>query len=187
MRALLDSVSLEARNGAERWVWRTSPQRGEELHGLPDFRSGTVFRIQPPGRDHRKHEAPAVVEQCGIDAGIAVADLRRDVREVELDRTATSSLEVNEQRAVPGVEDVPGVWFAVQQLLRGTSSGDHGHHATERVHEKVTVGVAEARSPVAAPNKELSFPDPIREVRCRDIDLPHAGVKPRERVSVIGW
>ena len=101
---------------------------------------------------------------------IALADLLRDMGEVEFDRTATGSLEVDEQRAVPGVEDVPGVWLAVQQLLRGTSPGDHGHHATERVHQKVTVSVAELRSPVAAPDEELSFPDPIREMRRRDID-----------------
>ena len=87
--------------------------------------------------------------------------------EVEFDRTATSRLEVDEQRAVLGVEDVPGVWLAVQQLLGGASSGDHGHHAAERVHEKVTVGVAELRSPVAAPDEQLSFRDPIREMRRR--------------------
>ena len=146
-----------------------------------------VFRIEPPGRDHRDDEDAALVEQCGIDAGITLADRRRDVREVEFDRAATSSLEVDEQRAVRGVEDVPGVWLAVQQLLRGASPGDHGHHATERVHEQVAVGVAEVRSPVAAPNKLLSFPDPIREMRCRDIDVLHTGVKPRERISVVGW
>ena len=172
---------------AERRVGRTCPQGGEELPGcLPSARE-LVFRIPPPGRDHRKDEDAALVEQRVIDAGIALADLVRDVGEVELDRTPTSSLEVNEQRAVLGVEDVPGVWLAVQQLLRGTSPGDHGHHATERVHEKVTVGVAELRSPVAAPDEQLSFPDPIREMRRRDIDVLHADVKPRERVSVVGW
>ena len=48
------------------------------------------------------------------------------------------------------------------------------------------VRVAALGSPVAALNESLSFRDPIREVRRRDIDVPHADVKPRQRVSVFG-
>src|SRR5215211_1183289 len=102
--------------------------------------------------------------------------------EVELDRTATSSLEVNEQRAVPGVEDVAGVWLAVQQLLGGTSR-DQRHHATERLHQKVTVSVPELGSPVATPDESLGLLYAIGEMRRGDIDAPHAGVKARERIS----
>jgi hypothetical protein len=163
VRTLLDSASVEAGNGAERRVRRTSPQSGEELQGCLSSARELVFRIQPPGCDHRQDEDAALGEQYLIDAGIALADLPRDMGEVEFDRTATSSLEVNEQRAALGVEDVPGVWLAVQQLLRGASPSDRAHHATERVHEEVTVGVAELRSPVVAPNESLSFLDTIRE------------------------
>ena len=81
----------------------------------------------------------------------------------------------------------PGCGSPCSELLRSASPGDHGHHATERVHEKVAVGVAKVRSPVAAPDKLLSFPDPIREMRRPDIDVLHTGVKPRERISVVGW
>ena len=77
-------------------------------------RPGVIVRIQPPGRDHRKDEGTALVEPCVIDAGIARADLRRDMGQVEFDRTATGRLEVDEQRAMLGVEDVPGVRLAVQ-------------------------------------------------------------------------
>ena len=74
---------------AERRVRWTGPQSGEELHGcLPSARE-LVFRIQPPGCDHRKDEDAAIVEQCLIDAGVALADLLRDMGEVEFDRTAT--------------------------------------------------------------------------------------------------
>ena len=79
------------------------------------------------------------------------------------------------------------MWLAVQQLLRGAPPGDRAHHATERVHEKVTVRLAELRSPVAVSNESLSFLDAIREMRRGDIDVLHTDVKPRERVSVIGW
>ena len=98
--------------------------------------------------------------------------------EVEFDRTATSGLEADEQRAVLGVEDVLRAWLAVQQLLRGASPRDRVHHANERVHEKVTVRLAELRSPVAAPNDSLSFLDAIREMRRGDIEVLHADVKP---------
>jgi hypothetical protein len=33
----------------------------------------------------------------------------------------------------------------------------------------------------------LSLRDSIREVWRRDIDLPHAGMQPLERIRVVGW
>ena len=33
----------------------------------------------------------------------------------------------------------------------------------------------------------LSLRDSIREVRRRDIELPHAGMQPLERIRVVGW
>ncbi len=40
---------------------------------------------------------------------------------------------------------------------------------------------------VAARNELLSLRDPVREVRRRDIELPHAGMEPLERIGVAGW
>ena len=50
------------------------------------------------------------------------------------------------------------MWLAVQQLLRGAPPGDRAHHATERAHEKVTVRLAELRSPVAVSNESAELP-----------------------------
>ena len=103
--------------------WRRAPDtvdRPAKRRGTPRppvFRSGSGLRIQPPGCDHRKDEDAAMADQVSVDAGVALADLRRDMGDVEFDRATTSSLEVDEQRAVVGVEDVPRVWLAVQQLL----------------------------------------------------------------------
>ena len=79
------------------------------------------------------------------------------------------------------------MWLAVEQLLGRTSFGDPRHRPPERVHQEVTIGVAELRSPFSAPDEQLSFPDPIREMGRREIEVQHASVKPRERIRVVGW
>jgi hypothetical protein len=79
------------------------------------------------------------------------------------------------------------VRLAVQQLLGGAPVGDRLLQASQCVAEKLPIRVSECRSAVAAPNQPLSLGDSIREVRRRDIDLPHAGMQPLERVCILGW
>jgi hypothetical protein len=79
------------------------------------------------------------------------------------------------------------VGFAVQQLLRGAAVGDRSSYASQRVAEKLPVRAGERRSLVAARHELLSLCDSIREVGRRDIELPHAGMQPRERIRVVGW
>ena len=82
---------------------------------------------------------------------------------------------------------LPRVRLAVQQLLGGAAVADRPPQASQRVGEKLPVRVGELRSEVAARNELLRLRDSIREVRRRDIDLPHAGMQALERVRVVGW
>ena len=77
--------------------------------------------------------------------------------------------------------------LAVQQLLGGAAVADRSSQASQRVAEKLPVRVGERRSAVAARNELLSLRDSIREVRRRDIERPHAGMQPLERIGVVGW
>ena len=77
--------------------------------------------------------------------------------------------------------------FAVQRLLHGPSLADRARHGRERGREKAPVRLAQLRSPLAAPDESLGFPDTIHEMRGGEIDGLQADVKPRERVSVVGW
>ena len=106
--------------------------------------------------------------------------------EVELDRPTTTGFEVDEQRPAPRAEHVARVRLAVQQLLFGAAVAACSSQASQRVAEELPVRVGERRSEVAARNELLRLRDPIREVRRRDIELPHAGMQPLERVGVIG-
>src|SRR5262245_36731576 len=107
--------------------------------------------------------------------------------EVEFDWPATTRFEVDEQRAVARVQDVARVRLAVQQLLWGSSVKDHLRHFPERVCEKVPVRLTEPRSPLETPDEVRSIGDPIREMRCGEIDALQAVVKPREGSRVVGW
>ena len=122
-----------------------------------------------------------------ISVRIALADLFGHMGEVEFDRPTTTGLEVDEQRPVLRAEHVARVRLAVQQLLGGAAVADRSSQASQRVAEKLPVRVGERRSEVAARNELLSLRDSIREVRRRDIELPHAGMQPLERIRVVGW
>ena len=122
-----------------------------------------------------------------IGARIALAYRIGRMSDIELDRPPATRLEVCEQQPVPGPEQVARVRLAVQQLLGGAPGVDRPPQASQRVTEKLTVGVSKRRRVVAAPNQPLSLGDSVREVRGRDIDLPHAGMQPPERVRVLGW
>src|SRR4029453_9431244 len=91
-----------------------------------------VSWVEPPGCDHREDEDPALAEQYLINVRVEPAGVFRDKGQVQLDRPATTRLEVDEERTLLGVEDVPGVRLAVQQLLGGSSFADGGSYGRER-------------------------------------------------------
>ena len=115
-----------------------------------------------------------------------LADLFGHMGEVELDGAAAARLEVDEQRPVLRVEHVARVRLAVQQLLGGAAVARSLVAGFATCCEKLPVGVGERRSEVGARNEMLGLRDSIGEVRRRDIDLPHAGMQPLERVRVVG-
>jgi hypothetical protein len=115
-----------------------------------------------------------------------VADLFGGVGEVELDGPAATRLEVDEQRPVPGGEQVARLGLAVQQLLGGPTAGDRPLPALERVAEQVPVGVRESRRALPARNELLGLGDAVGEVRRGDSEPPHAGMQPCERVQSAG-
>lgn len=73
----------------------------------------------------------------------------------------------------------------MQQLLRGTSTDHRLPQAVERVDEELAILGSEVGRGVTTCNPLFNVCDPIREVRCLDIDLPHDTVEPVERVRVV--
>ena len=84
-----------------------------------------VVSIPAPGRDHRKHEDPALAKQALINSWIVFADVLGCMGKVEFDRPTTTRLEVNEQRPDLRGEHVTRVRLAVEQLLTAATFADH--------------------------------------------------------------
>ena len=175
------------RRQLERRPRRTLAEGAEEFSPCSSPVREVVVSIPAPRCDHRKHEDPALAEQFLIGVRIVLAHLFGHMGDVELDRPTATRLEVDEQQPVLRAEQVAWVRLAVQQLLGGAAVADRSSQASQRVAEKLPVRVSERRSVVAAPDQPLSLRDSIREVRRREIDLPHAGMQPLERVRVVGW
>ena len=64
-----------------------------------------------------QHESSTLVEKIPVHSRVPVAYLRRHPREVVLDRSLRTVFEVDEQRTSCGVEHVPRVRFAMQELF----------------------------------------------------------------------
>jgi hypothetical protein len=77
------------------------------------------------------------------------------------------------------------VGLAVQQLLRCAPVDDRPPQTPESVGEKLPILSGEIRSDVATCNPKLNVRGSIREVRRRDIDLPHDVMETLERVRIV--
>jgi hypothetical protein len=106
--------------------------------------------------------------------------------DVELDRPATTGLQVNEQQPVLRPEQIAGVRLAVQQLLGGATLADRPTQPSQRAAQKLPVCIAELGSVGAVVNQPLRFGDSIGEVWRSKIDPPHASVQAIERLRVLG-
>src|SRR4029079_12773782 len=147
-----------AGDGVERRIRWPGPQGGEELLGCSTPHRQLVSWVEAAGCDHRQDEDPTVAEQCLINVRVERADAFGDMGQVELDRPATTRLEVNEERTLLRVEDVPGVRLAVQQLLGGSSLANRTGRGRERPRQKVPIRLAERRRSLEVPHNLLSFP-----------------------------
>jgi hypothetical protein len=78
-----------------------------------------VGSIPAPRSDHCQDEKAARAKQLLISAGVAVADLFRNMSQVELDRSMATRLKIYEQRPTLRVEEISRVWLSVQKLLGG--------------------------------------------------------------------
>jgi hypothetical protein len=138
-------------------------------------------------RDYREYEAPALADEILVNANarIALADRLGHPTEIELDRPADTVLEIYEERPLLRVEHVPRVGLAVQQLLRCAPVDDRPPQTPEPVGEKPPILSCEIRSDVATCNPKLNVCGSIREVRRRDVDLPHDVMQTLERVRIV--
>jgi hypothetical protein len=143
--------------------------------------------VPPPTSccDHRKGDAPALVEQPKVGARIVLAHVSGKMGEVEFDRSSATSLEVYEDRTVFRTKHIPWVRLAVQQLLGGTSVTDRSPQVLQGVAEKFAICFGERRSVIPAADQAFSFRDSISEVRSRHIDLPHSDTHALEGVRVV--
>ena len=146
-----------------------------------------VIRIPAPGGDHGQNEDSALPQQVLISGGIALAHILGDMGEVELDRSAATRLEVDEQHSGLRAQHVAGMRFAVQQLLASATVDDRLSAASQRSNEKLPIRVGKIRSEAAALHKMLSLFDSIGEVRRPDIELAHASMQSLERIRIVGW
>jgi hypothetical protein len=102
-----------------------------------------IADVPAPGSDHRKHQPPTLREQNLIDVPIARADLFWYVGNIKLDGSTAARLEVDEQQAVTGAEEVARMRFAVQQLLGSTTAVDPFTSALQCAEEEMPVGLSE--------------------------------------------
>jgi hypothetical protein len=106
--------------------------------------------------------------------------------DVELDGPTATCLQVYEQQPMLRSEHIARVRLAVQQLLGGTPLAYCPPQLLQRVAQKVPIRIPELRSTCAVINQPLRLRNSIRDVRRREIDLPHAGMQLLERVCILG-
>jgi hypothetical protein len=145
-----------------------------------------VVSIPPPRCDHRQHEHPALAEELLIGVRVMPANLLGRMSDVELNGPAATRLEVDEQEPFLRAEHVAGMRLAVKELLGGATVLDLPAHGSQRGTEELAVGIGELRSTASVRNERSRLRDSISEVRRRHVDLPHPGMKPLERVRVLG-
>jgi len=78
-----------------------------------------------------------------IDIRIVRADLVWHVRDIELDGSTATRLEVDEQQAALGAEEIARMRFAVQQLLDSAAAVDPFTRVLQRAEEEMSVGLSE--------------------------------------------
>src|SRR3954447_7101519 len=95
--------------------------------------------------DECQHDAPTDADEILVDLAVAVADRAGDPRQVLLNRTAGTVLEVDAEQSVGGGEQVPRVRLTVEQLLIGTADGHEPSAGLEPLDEELPVRLRQVR------------------------------------------
>jgi SAM-dependent methyltransferase len=176
-----DQPLLLAHHGIERGPRRTRAQRIQEVAQCPLPVRELVAGITAVLGHHRQDEPPAILEQGLVGIGVLLADRCWHVGEVELDRAAAARLQVDEERAEFRAQHVARVRLSVQQLLGSAAVSDGPGQVLPPAGEELPVRVAECWRAGDVPG---SVGGALGEVRHRDVDHPHTGVQPLERIRV---
>jgi hypothetical protein len=79
------------------------------------------------------------------------------------------------------------VRLAVEQLLGGVPLTDRPRQPSQRGAQKLAVSIPKIRGSGTAADEPLRLRDAIREVGRNELDAPHAGVQPLERLRIFSW
>ena len=85
---------------------------------------------------------------------------------------------------LPGVRvQTPAAWEHSSAIVNLAVDGVPGRELSKRLWDEYRV----VQRAVAVRDELVSLRNSIREVRRRDIELPHAGMQPLQRMRVVGW
>ena len=136
----------------------------------PEPTGKLVRSVPPPGRDHRQHQTPALLQKHSVEVAVLLGHRWWNVGHVELEWTPTAGLEVDEPWSDRGVEDVAWMRLAVEELLSGAAPFDLSARAGVGVEQELPIGVIEARRQLLVRYQMLRVSDPIEEVRRVGLD-----------------
>ena len=110
-----------------------SRSNAQNPDGVPTPIRKLVPHVPAPSRDHREDEPTTLLEQNVVDARVVHADLVGRVSNVKLDGATAARLEVDEEQAFCGAQEVPGMRLSVQQLVHVHAPADCLAGGLERV------------------------------------------------------
>ncbi len=161
-------------------------EKGEDGSAVTESVGELVVCVPPPRCDHREDQSSTLVEEIVIDVRVVRTDIGGHVRDIECNWTTAAGFEVDEARPVRCVEDVPWMGLAVQELLGRAAASDGPAGAPQRVEQELTPGHVELRCAITVRHETFRGLDPVRDVRCRHVDVAHSRMKSLERVCIVG-
>jgi hypothetical protein len=179
-------VPLLSGESTENGPWRTLAEQGQDVSAVLVPTRELITDVPAPRSDHRKHKPPTLREENLIDIRIACADLLWHMGDIKLDGSTATRLEVDEQQAVTGAEEVARMRFAMQQLLGSAAAVDPFTSALQRGEEEMPVGFSERGSLVSVRHEPFSRCGSVKKVGSRDLDASHGRVQALEHVCVSG-
>ena len=161
-------------------------EKGEDGSAVTESVGELVVSVPSPRCDHRKHQPSTLVEEILVDLRVVLTDIVGHVRDIECSWATAAGFEVDEERSVRCVEDVSRMGLAVKELLGSAAAVDLLTHALQCVEQELTTWPVECRCSIPVRHQTLRFLDPVRDVRCRYVDVAHSGMKSLERVCIVG-
>jgi hypothetical protein len=131
-----------------------------------------------PRRNHRQDEPATILQEVVIDVAVVGAYLLWNVSQVEFHRATAARLQVDEEKTATRIEHIARMRFAMENLLRRSAIKYRPFQCRQCVPDQVSVSVAERGRAVCVPSDDVfGFIDPVGEVRCCQIELPHSSVE----------